>query len=118
MDGSRVSHEVDPGPRVGGKELSRELITLQAIAAAARKHDVPMTVCSAMRERVDVVQRRRFKIERCAAINAAAPAIAHGRALDGALVPGAAEQTDAGLPLATREAGKAGEHDAVTVSTN
>lgn len=114
---ARVSHEVDPGPGVGGEELRRELIALQMITAAARENDIAMAVRAAMRERVDVVERRRVEVQCRAAIHASAPAIAHGRALDRALVTGSAQQTDAGVPT-TRQAGEAGEHDAVTVSTN
>src|SRR5439155_21250445 len=58
------------------------------------------------------------EVEGRGAVHAAPPAVAHGRAFDGALVARAAELIGAWPPGATWEVGNAGEHDAVTLSTN
>jgi hypothetical protein len=76
-----------------------------------------MAMRATTREWVDVIQCRRVEIEGCAAVDTASAAVAHGSALDGALVSGSAEEGDAGA-LTLRGTGEAGKHDAVTVSTN
>jgi hypothetical protein len=100
MHRARVPHEVDPGPGVGGKERRRELISLQLITVAARENDVAMAMCAAVGKGINVVERRRVEIESGAAIDTASPTVAHGGALDGALVTGSAEDSDSGAPLA------------------
>ncbi len=115
MHGASVSHEIDAGPGMCGEEFGGKLIAFQAITAIACENDVAMTMCAAMCQRVDVVERRGLEIERCAAVHTTAAAVAHGGALDCALESGSAELADTGAPDATRETG---EHDVVTVSTN
>ena len=78
----RVQDEVRAGPRESAEELCRQQITLEAITARAGKHDVPRNVRASAGERVDVIQCRKVEFKRRRAVDAAAAAVAHGRALD------------------------------------
>src|SRR5881628_2977608 len=118
VNGARITHEVGAGPGIGGEEFVGKEIAFQLVAANAGEDDVPGMVHPALGKRIHVVERRRVKIEGAGAIDAAAAAVAHGGALDGALVSGPAKVADAGASRAPREAGESGEHDAVVLSTN
>ena len=118
MHGARIPHEVGAGPGMRGEEVVWKEVTLQPVTAIAREDNVARMMRAAVRERIDMVERRRVEVEGGGAVNAAPAAVAHGRAFDGALVPGAAELIGAWPPGATWEVGKAWKHDAVTLSTN
>src|SRR4051812_46946668 len=83
---SRVRDEVETRPGIAGEKLARQHIAFQAIAATAGEDEVARDVCTAMRERVDVIERREIKLQWRCAIDAAAIAIAHRGALDRALL--------------------------------
>jgi hypothetical protein len=53
---------------------------------------------TAVRERIDVIEGGRVKVQRGAAIDATATAVAHGCTLDRALVARAAKVADSGAP--------------------
>ena len=113
MDCSRVCDEVLARPRIASEELRRKKIAFEAVARPAREHDVALHVCAAMRERVNVIERREIEFQMRAAIDAAAAAIAHGRTLDGALLV-AREKPFA----ATSDSGGSGEGDSVEMPTS
>src|SRR4051812_26569032 len=96
MHGARISHEIRTCPRVVGKEVVRQEIAFQGVTAKAGENDVSGMMSAAMREGVHMVEGRGFKVERSATIDAASPAVAHGRAFDRALVPGASKCGDPG----------------------
>jgi len=82
MHRSRVQDEVRARPRESGEELRRQEVAFQSITSCASEHDVPGNVRATARERMDVVQRRKIEFKSRRAVNAAAAAVAHGRALD------------------------------------
>src|SRR5262245_35674150 len=100
MGNTRVSNEVGASPGMCGEELVRKEIALQRVAALTREDDVAGVVGTAVRERVYVIERGRLELERRGAIDAAPSAVAHGRALDGPLVPRSAKLADAGAASA------------------
>jgi hypothetical protein len=70
-------------------------------------------VRAAVRERVDVIERGEIEFQMSAAVDAAAAAVPHGRALDGAfLVPREEPLT------AARDAGGSGKRDSVEMPTS
>jgi hypothetical protein len=81
-----VSDEVEAGPGVSRKEFGRQEVALEAITARARQHDVSRDVSAAVGERVHVVERRNFEVERRGAVHAAAAAITHRGSLDRSLL--------------------------------
>ena len=83
---ARIAHEVCPRPRMPSKELDREQVPLERVTSPAGGHQVARHVGAAMRERVDVVQRGGLQLQGLRAVDAAAAAVAHGGALDGALL--------------------------------
>lgn len=86
MHRARMRDEVLTGPRIAGEELRRQKISLEAIAGTAGEDNVAGNVSAAVGQRVDVVQGGEIEFQMCAAVHAAAATIAHGRALDGALL--------------------------------
>lgn len=119
MHRARIAHEIRPCPGVLGKELVREGIAFQLIAAMAGEDDVARMVDAAVCEGIDVIQRGRLEVQRLGAIDAAATTVTHGCTLDGTLESSSAEMADAGTTGApgSAEAG-GGKHDAVTLSAN
>ncbi len=67
------------------EELVREQVALEAITRSAGYHEVARNVCSTVREGLYVVDRRLAHLDRVAAIDAAAAAVAHHCALEGPL---------------------------------
>jgi hypothetical protein len=118
MNGSRVPHEVGAGPGISSEKGVRKEIALQSITTGARQDDIARVVCTAVRERIDVVQRGSFEVKRGCTVNAPATAVAHCGALDGALVTSPAKVADARASCTTSWAGETGEHDTVMLSTN
>jgi hypothetical protein len=118
MNGSRVPHEVGAGPGVGSEKGERKEIALQSITTCARQDDVAGMVSTAVRERIDMIERGSFEVELGCAVNASATTVAHRGALDGALVTSPAEVADARASRTTTRAGETGEHDTVMLSTN
>ena len=100
MHRARVPHEICAGPGIGREELIGKQVALQLIAARAREYDVRRVVHAAMRERVNVIERRGLEVQRRGAVDAAAATIPHGRTLDRTLESGSAEMLDAGMPAA------------------
>jgi hypothetical protein len=96
MYGTSIPHEVGAGPGIGGEENRRKEVRLEAIAARAREDNVPRMMRAAVRERIYVIERCGFEVEGGGAVDAAATAVSHGRALYRALVSGSAEGGDAG----------------------
>ena len=86
MNRARVSDEVEASPRIPGKEIGRQHVALESIAAPARQHDVSSHVGAAVREGVHVVEGGELEVERRGAVHAAAAAITHGGSLDGSLL--------------------------------
>ena len=81
-----VRDEIEPGPRIAGEEISRQHVSLEAIAARARKYHVARYVGATVRERMNVVERREVELEPRGAVHAAPPAVAHGGTLDRSLL--------------------------------
>src|SRR5947207_15143806 len=101
MDGARVPHEVGAGPGMRGEEVVWKEVALQPVTAIAREDDIARMMGAAVRERIDMVERRRVEVEGGGAVDAAPAAVAQGRARDGALVTAAAELIAAWPPGAT-----------------
>ena len=86
MHRARVSDEVEAGPGIPRKEFGRQQVALETIAARARQHDVSRHVSAAVCQRMHVVERGNFEVERRGAVHAAAAAITHRGSLDGSLL--------------------------------
>lgn len=71
-------------------------------------------MCAAVRQRIDVIERREVELERFGAVHAAPAAVAHRRALDGPLLV-----TGWNVFVPARvDAGNAGEANTVIVPTS
>jgi hypothetical protein len=81
-----VQNEILPCPRVAHEKFRRQQIAFESIAAPARQHQVAGYVRTAVRERVHVIECGEIELERGGAIHAAMSAVAHGGALDRALL--------------------------------
>ena len=81
-----ITNEVRSGLRIPREELVRQHVTLHAIAGRAGADEVARGVGAAAGYRVDVVQRRFHRVEPVPAVDTAAAAIAHRRALELSLV--------------------------------
>src|ERR1043166_1909779 len=86
MHGAGVEDEVQPCPRITGEELGGEQVALEAIAAGTCGDDVAGGVGTAVRQRMDVVERGELKVQRRGAVHTAPAAVAHRGALDGSLL--------------------------------
>jgi hypothetical protein len=82
MHRARVHDEVRTGPGESTEEFGGQEIAFEAIASRASEHDVAGHVCASARQRMNVIQRRKIEFKRRRAVDAAAAAVAHGRALD------------------------------------
>jgi hypothetical protein len=116
--GASVAHEVGAGPGIGREEIIWKEIGFQPIAVRAGENDVALMVDAAMRERVNVVKRRRVNVQRSGAVDAAATTVTHGRSLDGALVACPAKGHDGAFAPPDAGETETGESDVVTVSSN
>src|SRR5262245_13849967 len=86
MHGTRVGDEVESRPRIAGEEFRRQQVALQSIAARAGEDDVARDMCTAVGQRMHVVERREVEVEGRGAVDTASSAVAHRGALDGALL--------------------------------
>ena len=85
----RVPNEIRARPRIADEELLRQHVSLQMVAGVAGSHHVARVVGAAVRERIDVIQRRAIDLEGLGAIHAASSAVPHRAALERALeMPG------------------------------
>ena len=89
------------------EELVRQHVGLEAVAGAAGGDEVAGGGDPALRERMDMVERRDRELERRAAVHAAAATVTHGRALGGALQVGGRHAAR----MAVEAAGRAWEGD-------
>ena len=86
MHRSRIRDEVQSGPRISHEEFARQHVAFEAIAASTREHEVARDVRAAVREGIDVVERREIKLQRRRAVHTTPAAVPHRRAFDGALL--------------------------------
>jgi hypothetical protein len=101
-----VHDEVMPGPGMPHEKHDREEFALEAVTGGTGGDQVPQRVRSAVSERVHVIERGVREFERFGAVDTAATAVAHGRALKGVLVVGgrkAAGTTGMGRRAGTKD---------------
>lgn len=113
MHRSRVLNEIRARPRISGEELGRQQVSLQSIAARTGEDDVARYVRTAVRPREHMIERGELELERRRAVHTAAAAIAHGGALDRALL-----MTGGNLFGPASDARDAGERDMVELPTS
>src|SRR5207247_10370655 len=108
-----VEDEIETRPRIPGEEFGRQQITFETVAPGTGRDDVAGNVRATVRQRMHVIQGRDLEVQSRRAIDAATTAVAHGRALDGALL--AAGSHGFGP---TRDARDSGEGNAGKVPTS
>src|SRR4051794_35678423 len=86
VDRPGVLDEIKTRPGIAGKELGRQQIALETIAAPARGDEVAGRVNAALGERKDVVDGGDVVVERRGAVDTPAAAITHHGVLNGALL--------------------------------
>lgn len=109
MHDARVQQEVQASGGVAREELVRWKVAFPSIARPARGHDVARRVRAATRERLHVIQRSRFQVERHSAVHAAPAAVAQRRTLERPLVRG----VSAGISAAGTDGKEPRQSDAV-----
>ena len=90
MDHARVCQKIETCDGISNEELVRQHVALHPITRAACHDQVAWHVRATAREWVDVVDSGDSELERRAAIDAAAAAVAHHGALERALLLAAA----------------------------
>lgn len=108
-------NEVKPRPRIASEKFRRQEVAFEPITATARGDEIARRVHTALGEWEDVIDCGDFKVERSGAIDATPAAVTHHGVLNRALLMCACWTL--GSLGATRGSGKAGETNAVIVST-
>jgi hypothetical protein len=113
MHRARIRDEILARPRIAREELRRQEITLEAIASTARQDDVAWRVRTTVRQRMDMIERRKVELELGRAVNTSTAAVAHGCVFDRSLLRAWLDRLRSAI-----HAGSAGEGDTVKVPTS
>lgn len=115
MHGASIVNEIKAGPGIASEEFCREKVALETITASACGDEIARSVDAALGEREDVIDCSDLEIQRSGAIDTTPTAVTHHGVLNGALLMSTCGAL--GALGATRSSWKAGETNAVIVST-
>jgi hypothetical protein len=82
----RISNEIRARPGKSYEKFGGEHVAFEAVAPAAGENDVAWGVRAAVRQRMDVVERREVELQSGGAIDAPPAAVSHGGVFYRALV--------------------------------